>query len=62
MDGSPIPSKVRQQIMEDKELSKKVTPAILAQIEDGVSPGKYLAEGLSIMEDVFSLLDKVKSG
>jgi len=36
---------------------KKIDPAVLAQIENGVSAKQYLQEGGLIMNDVFQLIE-----
>ena len=41
---------------------KKIDPAVLAQIENGVSGKQYLLEGTLIMQDVFKLIEQLKQG
>jgi len=42
--------------------SRKIDPAVLAQIENGVPAKQYLLEGTLIMQDVFKLLEQLKQG
>ena len=39
---------------------RKVDPAIMAQIDSGLSSGQYLKEGLSIMHDCFMVIENLK--
>ena len=41
---------------------KKIDPAVLAQIENGVSAKQYLQEGGLIMHDVFQRIEQLKQG
>ena len=48
-------------MMEDKRF-KKMDPAILAQLDSGLTSRQYLNEGLRIMRDCQLIIDNVKSG
>ena len=42
--------------------NRKIDPAILCQIENGVSAKQYLREGAAIMQEVSILIEQLKSG
>ena len=43
-----------------KAMNKNISPALLAQFEDGVSGMQYIQEGMWIMQDVQLLIENVK--
>ena len=42
--------------------NKKIDPAILSQIENGVSAKQYVREGAAIMHEVSNLIEQLKAG
>lgn len=48
-------------IVEDKRF-RKMDPAILAQLDSGLTSRQYLNEGILIMKDTFQILENVKNG
>lgn len=52
---------LQKMMMEDKRF-KKMDPAIMAQLDSGLTSRQYLNEGLQIMRDCQVVIDNVKSG
>ena len=48
-------------MLEDKRF-RKIDPAIMAQIDSGLTSRQYLKEGLSIMYDCFMVIENLKQG
>lgn len=48
-------------MLEDKRF-RKIDPAVMAQIDSGLTSRQYLNEGLSIMHECFMLIENLKQG
>ena len=52
-------SRIHQEL---RNINRKVSPQLLGQIREGVTPSQYLIEGLWIMQDAHLMLENVKNG
>lgn len=52
---------LQKMMLEDKRF-RKIDPAIMAQIDSGLSSRQYLKEGLSVMHDCFMVIENLKQG
>ena len=60
-ESVPNTQDVREWYLNQKG-SRKIDPAVLAQIENGIPAKQYLLEGTLIMQDVFKLIEQLKQG